>query len=95
MQVVDARDQGAWTVKLAETRTPGAFNGIGTGLPFGFEDLLDATVEAVGPDGTTLTWVDGCWLAARESPGRSSRCGTKVRTSGRSPGRTRAPWPRG
>lgn len=65
MQVVDARDQGAWTVKLAETRTPGAFNGIGTGLPFGFEDLLDATVEAVGPEGTSLTWVDGLWLAAQ------------------------------
>src|SRR6478609_5485624 len=63
MQLVDARDQGAWTVKLAETRTPGAFNGIGTGLPFGFEDLLDATVEAVGPEGTTLSWVDGLWLA--------------------------------
>jgi 2'-hydroxyisoflavone reductase len=63
MQVVDARDQGAWTVKLAESGTPGAFNGIGTGLPFGFEDLLDATVEAVGPAGTTLTWVDGLWLA--------------------------------
>jgi 2'-hydroxyisoflavone reductase len=63
MQVVDVRDQGAWTVKLAEQRVSGAFNGIGTGLPFGFGDLLDATVEAVAPDGTTLTWVDGAWLA--------------------------------
>jgi len=63
MQVVDARDHGAWTVKLAETQTAGAFNGIGTGLPFGFADLLDATVEAVGPEGTSLTWVDGRWLA--------------------------------
>lgn len=63
MQVVDARDQGAWTVKLAEGRVAGAFNGIGTGLPFGFQDLLDATVEAVGPAGTSLTWVDGTWLA--------------------------------
>jgi 2'-hydroxyisoflavone reductase len=63
MQLVDARDQGAWTVKLAENRTSGTFNGIGTGLPFSFEDLLDATVEAVGPEGTTLTWVDGLWLA--------------------------------
>ena len=69
MQVVDARDQGAWTVKLAESRTPGAFNGIGTALPFGFEDLLDATVEAVGPDGTTLTWVDGLWLAGEDVTG--------------------------
>jgi 2'-hydroxyisoflavone reductase len=62
MQVVDARDQGSWTVKLAEAGTPGTFNGIGTGLPFGFDDMLTATVEAVGPPGTTLTWVDGDWL---------------------------------
>lgn len=63
VQVVDARDQGAWTVRLAESRTAGTFNGIGTGLPFGFEDLLDATIDAVGPAGTTLTWLDGQWLA--------------------------------
>jgi 2'-hydroxyisoflavone reductase len=62
LQVVDARDQGAWTVKLAEGRTAGAFNGIGTALPFGFGDFLSATVEAVGPDGTVLTWADGSWL---------------------------------
>jgi 2'-hydroxyisoflavone reductase len=63
VQVVDARDQGAWTVELAESRTPGAFNGIATSLPFGFADLLEATVSAVAPAGTTLTWVDGQWLA--------------------------------
>lgn len=63
VQVVDARDQGAWAVKLAESRTAGVFNGIGTSLPFGFDDLLTAMVRAVGPDSTTLTWVDGSWLA--------------------------------
>jgi 2'-hydroxyisoflavone reductase len=62
VQVVDARDQGAWTVRLAEDRTTGAFNGIGTGLPFGFEDMLATIQRAVGPDDTTLTWVDGQWL---------------------------------
>ncbi len=62
MQLVDARDQGAWTVRLAETLTAGVFNGIGTPLPFSFEDLLTATVDAVAPKGTSLTWVDGDWL---------------------------------
>lgn len=70
MQVIDARDQGAWTVKLAEERIPGVFNGIGTALPFGFQDLLDATVEAVGPADTTLTWVNGHWLAEQGVTGQ-------------------------
>jgi 2'-hydroxyisoflavone reductase len=62
VQVIDARDQGAWVVRLAENSTAGAFNGIGTGLPFGFEDMLAAIQRAVGPDDSTLTWVDGHWL---------------------------------
>jgi 2'-hydroxyisoflavone reductase len=62
VQVIDARDQGAWVVRLAETRTAGVFNGVGTGLPFGFGDLLTATAAAVAPPDTTLTWVDGSWL---------------------------------
>lgn len=69
VQLVDARDQGAWTVRLAEGRTDGTFNGIGTSLPFGFEDLLTATVRAVGPS-TTLTWVDGSWLAEQGVSGQ-------------------------
>lgn len=66
MSVIDARDQGAWTVRLAENRIPGAFNGVGTTLPFGFADMLEATVEAVGPEGTSLSWLDGGWLSKRE-----------------------------
>src|SRR4051794_2602947 len=62
VQVVDARDQGAWTVRLAEERTAGVFNGVGTGLPFGFEDMLEAIREAVAPEGTRLTWGGGGWL---------------------------------
>lgn len=63
MSVIDARDQGEWTVRLAENRTTGAYNGVGTGAPFGFADMLEVTVEAVAPEGTSLTWVDGTWLA--------------------------------
>lgn len=63
MQLVDARDMGAWTVKLAASGTAGVFNGVGTGLPFSFPDMLDSVVSAVAPEGTTLRWVDGDWLA--------------------------------
>jgi 2'-hydroxyisoflavone reductase len=70
MSVIDARDQGAWTVRLAETGAAGPFNGIGTSLPFTFEDLLIATRDAVAPDGASLAWVDGRWLAAQGVTGR-------------------------
>jgi 2'-hydroxyisoflavone reductase len=70
VQVIDARDQGAWAVRLAETGTAGAFNGIGTGLPFGFEDMLAGIQRAVGPADTTLTWVDGAWLVEQGVDGQ-------------------------
>ena len=63
VQLVDARDMGAWTVDLAARGIAGIYNGIGTTLPFGFADMLDAIVSAVGPAGATLTWVDGAWLS--------------------------------
>jgi 2'-hydroxyisoflavone reductase len=62
IQVVDARDMAEWTITLAERGTSGVFNAVGTEPPFGFGDLLGATVEAVGPEGTELSWVDGAWL---------------------------------
>ncbi len=65
MQVIDARDQADWTVKLCEKQTSGVFNSVSPTPPFGFGDLLDATVRAVGPDSTQLTWADAEWLNER------------------------------
>jgi nucleoside-diphosphate-sugar epimerase len=62
MQVIDARDQGDWTIRLAEKHQSGYYNSVSPTPPFGFGDLLDATVRAVGPDDTTLTWADPGWL---------------------------------
>jgi nucleoside-diphosphate-sugar epimerase len=62
MQVIDARDLAEWTLDLVEKAVPGTFNAITPTPPFGFGDLLDATVRAVGPADTTLTWVDAGWL---------------------------------
>jgi 2'-hydroxyisoflavone reductase len=62
MQVIDARDQGEWTVTLIEKRKSGVFNSVSPMPPFGFGNLLDATVRAVGPHDTTLTWAASDWL---------------------------------
>ena len=62
IQVVDARDQADWTIGLAEQQQAGYYNSASPTPPFGFGDLLDATVRAVGPDGTQLTWADPAWL---------------------------------
>ena len=65
MQVIDARDSGAWTLDLAEAGRAGVYNSTSPTPPFGFGDLLEATVRAVGPDDTRLTWADGSWLAGQ------------------------------
>jgi 2'-hydroxyisoflavone reductase len=62
MQVIDARDQAEWTITLAEDKTAGVFNSTSPTPPFGYGDLLDAAVRAVGPHDTRLTWVEPGWL---------------------------------
>jgi len=59
MQCVDARDMGAWTVRLAEGRVSGAFTAARPATTFGA--LLDETVSALGAD-ASLVQVDGDWL---------------------------------
>jgi 2'-hydroxyisoflavone reductase len=65
MQVIDARDMAEWTIDLAEKGVSGAYNATSPTPPFGFGDLLDATVRAVAPPGTTLRWIDGERLRQR------------------------------
>jgi 2'-hydroxyisoflavone reductase len=71
MQVIDARDQGEWCVRLAESAATGPFNSVSPTPPFGYGDLLDAAVRAVGPHDTELAWVDGDWLRAQGENGQS------------------------
>jgi 2'-hydroxyisoflavone reductase len=71
MQVIDARDQGDWTVRLAESHATGPYNSVSPPMPYGFGDLLDDIVRGVGPDGTRLTWVDGDWLKGQGETGMS------------------------
>jgi nucleoside-diphosphate-sugar epimerase len=65
IQVIDARDMAEWTLDLVEKQVSGTFNAATPTPPFGFGDLLDATVRAVGPSGTSLSWVDDAWLRER------------------------------
>ena len=59
MQCVDARDMGAWTVRLAEGRISGAFTAARPATTFAA--MVDETVAALGSD-ATLVQVDGDWL---------------------------------
>ena len=61
-QVIDGRDMGAWIVRLVENGVTGAFHAASPPPPYSFADLLGDIVVAVGPPGTTVTWVDQQWL---------------------------------
>lgn len=58
VQVVDARDQGVWMVRLLEDAASGVFNGVGTPPPYSFGQLLEDIASAVAPAGTSLRWLD-------------------------------------
>jgi 2'-hydroxyisoflavone reductase len=62
IQVIDARDQAAWVIGLVEQGASGAFHAVAPQPPFSFSDLLREIVAAVGPPGTTLTWVERSFL---------------------------------
>lgn len=66
MQVVDARDQGEWIVRLAEQRRSGAFTSAQPGITF--EQMLQDTVGGTGSD-AELVWIDAAWLKEHEVDG--------------------------
>jgi 2'-hydroxyisoflavone reductase len=61
MQCIDARDMGAWTIRLAQDRTAGAFTAARPATTFAA--FLSDTVAAVG-EPVELTPVDGAALTA-------------------------------
>jgi 2'-hydroxyisoflavone reductase len=67
MQCIDARDLGAWTVRLAEDRVAGAFTAARPHTTFGA--LLEETLEAVS-SAAQLVPVDGDWLVEQGVDGR-------------------------
>src|SRR6476469_7436188 len=59
MQCVDARDMGAWTVRLAEERVTGAFTAARPSTTYAA--MVEDTIAALGSD-AELVGVDGDWL---------------------------------
>jgi 2'-hydroxyisoflavone reductase len=68
MQLIDARDQGAWVVGLVETKTTGAFHPCSPTPPWSFADMIDAINTTLGA-GAEPTWVDGEALRAADVDG--------------------------
>lgn len=65
IQVIDARDQATWIIRLLENQTAGVFHAVSPPPPFGFGQLLETIASQVAPPGTTLTWVDSDFLKAQ------------------------------
>jgi 2'-hydroxyisoflavone reductase len=64
IQVIDARDMGAWIVSLIGARHGGIYHAVSPAPPFRFRELLESIVAEVGPAGTELVWVDEEFLLA-------------------------------
>jgi len=60
VQVIDVRDLAAWLLVLAERRTTGVLDAVGTPVPI--SELLAQVAAGVGSD-PTLTWVPTDFLA--------------------------------
>lgn len=67
VQFIDARDLGAWIVKLVESGTPGVFNGTGPRRPVAMCTVLEACREVSASD-AHFRWIDEATLA-REKVG--------------------------
>jgi 2'-hydroxyisoflavone reductase len=66
MQLVDARDQGEWIVRLCEQRRAGAFTSAQPGTTF--EQMLTDTLLGTGSD-SELVWIDSAWLKEHDVDG--------------------------
>ncbi|MEO7979644.1 MAG: NAD-dependent epimerase/dehydratase family protein [Sporichthyaceae bacterium] len=57
-QVIDVRDMASWMARLLEDGAAGAYHAVSPEPVFTWQQQLDAVVDAVGPDGTRLHWLD-------------------------------------
>lgn len=63
VQVIDVRDLATWLVDVAEVRTTGTYDAVGTPMPL--SELLERTAAGVGNPDPDLTWVDSEFLEAQ------------------------------
>src|ERR1700735_899431 len=64
IQVIDARDMGAWAIELLEQAVAGTFHAVSPPPPYGFGDMLEAIAARIAPAGTTLPWGGKGYLLA-------------------------------
>jgi len=65
LQVIDARDQGAFAVRLLEDDTDGTFHTVWPDIDHAsFGQVMAEIADAVAPPGTVLTVVDAAFLRA-------------------------------
>jgi 2'-hydroxyisoflavone reductase len=57
LQMIDARDLGAFAVRLLEDDTAGTFNAVGPGEPLTMRRVVETAVAAAGA-GTRIVWID-------------------------------------
>ncbi|HEX8724248.1 MAG TPA: NAD-dependent epimerase/dehydratase family protein [Gemmatimonadaceae bacterium] len=60
-QYIDARDLAEWTIRMAENRTFGIYNGVGPNGPLTMAELLYG-IKAVTTAGAQFTWVPADFL---------------------------------
>jgi 2'-hydroxyisoflavone reductase len=63
-QLIDARDLGAWLVRVVDDGTVGIYNAVGPAQAITMKDVLAACASAAAT-GATTTWVDAAFLAER------------------------------
>jgi 2'-hydroxyisoflavone reductase len=64
IQVIDARDQANFVVRLLGTEGGETFHTVSPPPPFTFREMLETIVSVVGPLRTELVWVDNDFLTA-------------------------------
>jgi 2'-hydroxyisoflavone reductase len=67
-QVIDGRDLANFVVRLASGEVEGTFHTVSPTDPCTFEEFMEAAVDELGPEGTSLTWVEPDELLRLEVP---------------------------
>ncbi len=65
IQIIDSRDLAEWTIRVAENKTLGIFNGTGPIKPLTMAELLYG-IKAVTTAGAQFTWVPSDFLAEQK-----------------------------
>jgi 2'-hydroxyisoflavone reductase len=65
IQLIDARDQAAFTIGLLERSITGTFHTVNPAPPFGFGQMLEEIAAEVAPPGTQLVWASSDFLVAQ------------------------------